>query len=354
YDASTYSTFNEMGVYALDLDGTTAPFSTAVTNPGTIAICGNNRYDHTMLISSSAPDYLWKVEPDGNANQWGDWPGSASGTVTSLVFDELGHYEHALYAGSAFGSDDPEISGLFTLDTEGNATRFCPNLAQTEYLAFDQIGDFAHRLFAIGLEDFQDDLKIWQVDEHGKAHVFATTHKSLHRGLAFDEAGALYVAEYVNDVMTINKITGPRMVRIALEVITEEPEMAVTRIRINASGSRMLTLMLGDRCIYEGPMAPAITSNNISIGQKQPLVMGTRRSAEIVLSAAQAGNQLRTFLQLKLSPQSTPNSLIETDVVTGTTAEDVIVPEIRKGTFPLNRDVDVALFQGQVVTIRID
>lgn len=284
----------------------------------------------------------------------GQWPGSASGTVTSLVFDELGHYEYALYAGGAFGSDDPEISGLFSLDTEGNATRFCPNLVQTEYLAFDPVGDFAHKLFAIGLESFEDDLKIWRVDEHGKARVFATTSESLHRGLAFDESGALYVAEYADDVMTINRITGPRTVRVALEMIADEPEMAVARIRVYAFGSRMFTLMLGDRLVYEGPMADAVASNPLGMGQGQPLVMSTRKSAEIVLSAAEAGGRLRTFLQLKLSPQATPNSLIETDVVPGASAQGIIVPEIRKGTFPLNKAVDVALFQGQVVTIRID
>jgi len=61
-----------------------------------------------------------------------------------------------------------------------------------------------------------------------------------------------------------------------------------------------------------------------------------------------------SFFQLKLSPQSTPNSLIETNVVAVPSATDVIEPKIHTGTFPLGNPIEVALFQGQIITIRID
>ncbi len=354
YSYNTQAGLNQTGVYTLSLDGTAEQFSRTIMDPGAIAICQNNTYDHAMFMSTSSNENLWKVDIHGELTPWGDWPHPASGTVTSLAFDELGSYGKSLFVGGAFGDDDPDISGLFSLDEIGQATRFCADLAETEYIAFDQVGNFAHQLFTISRDGFPSDSKIWYVDEQGKAHLFATTCKNLHRGLAFDEEGALYVAEYENDIMTINKITGPQTCQIIVEEITSEVEMALSRIRLQASGARTLTLFWGDRIIYQGLMTPRATPRTSNPGVRHPLIVGTRKCNELILSATQTGNQAHTFLQLKLNPQSTPNSMIETAVVSGNSAADVILPDIYKGTFPLGKTVEVAFFQNLIVAVRID
>ena len=354
YSFDRHPTLNQTGVYSLDLDGVAAPFSQQIQDPGAIAICQNETYDHAMFISSSSHDHILKVDALGEASRWGDWPYPASGTISSLAFDELGLYGHALFVGGAFGSDDPEISGLFALDETGQATRFCPDLVETECITFDPVGHFAHRLFTISLDAFENGLRLWQVDEQGTALLFAITERNVHRGLAFDEDGALYVAEYEDDMMVINRITGPQTCQITLEQIVSEEALALSHVKIRASGTRMITVFRGDKIIHHAPMTPDVASDSSHPPMKSPLVEGTRKYSELVLAATQVGDQAHTFMQLKRDPKSTSESVVRTAIIPSESASEVIVPSICTGTFPLGATVEVALFRGFVIAIRID
>ena len=113
-----------------------------------------------------------------------------------------------MFVATAF-QNDPEISGVFSLDPNGRFQRFTGDLAAAERLEFDTVGYFQGDLFAIGRAAVGGVNAIWRIDAAGEARPFATSDKSLARGLVFAPDGAVIVAEYWPDdhLVTIIRVT---------------------------------------------------------------------------------------------------------------------------------------------------
>lgn len=93
--------------------------------------------------------------------------------------------------------------GIYSLDINGNPTRFAPDIAEGHSLEFDSIGMFGNKLFVVGQEVVNGPRNIFQINPAGEAIKFTGTADIF----TFDPDGAMYVHEHSNDIVTISKIS---------------------------------------------------------------------------------------------------------------------------------------------------
>jgi len=185
-------------------NGTTSRFANNFPAGGSaLAVDRTGNYGGYLYLTTGGQDHIYRVATDGSVEMFSEWPGwTDGGGPVGIHFDHGNDYGGLLYVASYFGKANAHISGIFTLDTNGNAARFTDDLVAALHIDFDETGFFGGRLFTIAKSRFDEDYAVWSVSPEGKAEKFALIAPP-HAGLSFGPDGALYIGENDADTKTI-------------------------------------------------------------------------------------------------------------------------------------------------------
>jgi hypothetical protein len=192
----------------LALDGTYSLFANH-NCVSSLAIDKKGNYGGYLYAGTGGADDFHKINTAGNIMSFGSWPGlTDGGEPDGIAFDPGTAYGGLMFVGSAYTQNNASKSGIFTMDTSGNPTRFSNNLVQAFDLAFDTTGTFGGKLFAMGTTTYGTSCSLYSVGIDGTATRFAYSSTLNGLGLAFGPDGAMYVSEYssANGMVTISRI----------------------------------------------------------------------------------------------------------------------------------------------------
>lgn len=198
-------------VIKIATDGTTSDFAAISSgrHPGPLGIDLSGNYDGHMYVGTRAQDHTYEVDTSGSVSLFSDWPGwTDGGGPRDYGFDSMGTYGGLMFASAHFAGANQNDSGLFTIDTSGNASRFTTDIVTAFRIDFDLIGNFDSDLFVTGIDSWdQSMLSVWRVGSDGTATEFAQSSTSLHT-MCFGPDGAMYVSEYsdIDETVTITRI----------------------------------------------------------------------------------------------------------------------------------------------------
>ena len=185
-------------------DGTYSTFGSGLPAASEVAVDTSGNYAGQLYVSTGGQDHIYSINPAGGVTKFTDWPGwTDGGGPIGMEFAPSGDYAGLMYVACYFGSNAASKSGIFTVDVDGDATRFVADLALGKELAFDIEGLLGGNLFAIAAEDFGELYKIWRITPDGIASEFAITTQSEIGSLVFGQDGALYISEYSSSEQTI-------------------------------------------------------------------------------------------------------------------------------------------------------
>ena len=131
-----------------------------------------------------------------------------------IEFDPGLDYGGSMYV-ATYSSTNPQWAGVFSLDVNGNPTRFAPDIIIGTGLEFDTGGLFNNEMLVRGRLSGDIYSSIYMADPTGQitplaqgswGHIFAMT---------MGTDGALYVAEYNNGLSVITRIV-PEPASLAL------------------------------------------------------------------------------------------------------------------------------------------
>lgn len=201
YGDNLYVGGDSGGIKRVALDGTKYSFSSLVA-----VYCGGldriGNYGGYLFAGTGGQDHIYQLATDGSATMFSNWPGwTNGGGPHGLEIDPAGNYGGLMYVTSWFGSENAHISGLFSMDTAGNASRFTEAVVAAHDLAFDTIGHFDYEMFVIGKSSFDGVYEPWRVSPDGTARRFAQSESM--GCLTFGPEGALYVPGYDADTETV-------------------------------------------------------------------------------------------------------------------------------------------------------
>jgi hypothetical protein len=191
-------------------DGSVSSFASGLPGASEAAVDRTGHYGGNLYVSTGSQDHIYSVSTTGVVSLWSNWPGSAdSGGPVGIDFDTSGSYNGAMYVATSFDNQIQSYrSGLFVLDTAGNATRFSSGLAKALEIGFDTEGLFGNLMYVIGTEGFDSNFCIWKVSSNGTLTKFATTSHDGYSSLVFGSDGAMYVSEYLgaSGTITVSRI----------------------------------------------------------------------------------------------------------------------------------------------------
>ena len=178
-------------------DGSSSTFATGLPATSEAAVDRTGNYGGDLYISTGGQDHIYRVDTLGNVSLFSNWPGwTDGGGPIGMEFDTIGNYGGQMYVATVFGQSNSDKSGLFVLDTAGNASRFSNDLVLGLEIAFDTIGLFDGNMYVVASDAYGAEYSIWKVFPDGTAESFATTTSSTIGSLVFGPDGAMYVAEY--------------------------------------------------------------------------------------------------------------------------------------------------------------
>ncbi|MGC1107118.1 MAG: IPT/TIG domain-containing protein [Candidatus Acidiferrales bacterium] len=182
-----------VSLYKVTPSRTVKPYVTQLMNPTGLAV----GHDGALYVSCRSDGTIHRVLPDGNAEQWVEGMGIATG----LAFDRTGN----LYVGDRSGTifkigSDRQIFVFATLEPSMSAY----------HLAFHPSGD----LYVTGPTTSSFD-RVYRITPAGEVEVF---YKGLGRpqGMAFDQAGNLYVAASLAGKRGVARISPDGQAEMAL------------------------------------------------------------------------------------------------------------------------------------------
>ena len=176
------------------------------SGPTPIAIDRTGKYGGLLYLATRGDDRIYCLDPAGNEFVFSSFPyAREGGGPTTIAFDTTGKYGGFLYVATSFTEDVADLSGLFLLDTDGTESRFTNDLVKVYCIAFSPDEMFGQYLYATGMRDFNDENRLWRIDQDGQATLLGSTCNSM----AFGPDGALYVSEYSEEdkIVIISRIT---------------------------------------------------------------------------------------------------------------------------------------------------
>jgi hypothetical protein len=186
-------------ILRIAMDGTHAAFGGAIEGaPTALAIDRTGTYGGQMFVATRTHDAVWQISAGGVRTAFSAFPNGASGGPLDLSFDPGTNYGGRLYLTSS--SDQASYSGLFSLDTSGNATRFAPGLVNAFSVEVDPSGLFGGQMFVSATTVLTNgNYTIWQVDSAGNSIPFAraTLGENALPTFTFGPDGYMYVPEWL-------------------------------------------------------------------------------------------------------------------------------------------------------------
>jgi len=185
----------------VSLDGSVSTFcDIASAHPIELDRVGN--YCGYLYTGTRSNDHIEKIFPDGQSELFSDFPYAISGGPLCIAFDPGTDYGSLMYVGTGSFSNIDWI-GVYSIDINGNPTRFAPDIVGADGIKFDSTGMFGNKLFVLGIEILGGPRNIWRVNPVGEAIKFAGSADSF----TFGPDGAMYVHEHSDDIVTISRIS---------------------------------------------------------------------------------------------------------------------------------------------------
>ena len=132
YVAEVYSN----RVISADTSGSTEVFSVLPSQPIAIGLDKTGNYGGNMFVSTRSTNEIYKVDENGTSSLFIDWPATGNGWVTDIEFDTTGNYGGLMYI-SSLNTSNTDTMGIFSVDDQGNATRFLREGFGYHDMAFD-------------------------------------------------------------------------------------------------------------------------------------------------------------------------------------------------------------------------
>jgi len=201
-------------IVRVGLDGTKANFATRYC-AGALGLDGTGNYRGHLYTTTGCQDHTYRVDTSGNVTMFTNWPGWIDGGGPHDVsFDNRGNYGGLMYVATSYVESKAYVSGLFILDTSGNATRFTEDIVVAHCVDFDQGDVFGGDMFVIGRTNFNQDDSLWRVRQNGIATEFAKIMSPVHPSMVFGPDGAMYVSEYdeTSETVIISQISAGTLV----------------------------------------------------------------------------------------------------------------------------------------------
>jgi hypothetical protein len=188
------------------------------------AIDRTGNYEGLFYTATASQDHTYSVTTSGSISMFNDFPGwKDGGGPADIAFDTMGNYGGFMYMAVNFynGHGNEKYSGVFALDTSGNAIRFTEDLLHVSRIDFDRTGNFGGKIFGIEHPEWTvGGNGIWKFEQDGTAVLFATTTMRFD-DLTFGSDGSMYVAEYDEGDKTIiiSKISSGETGLVGLEIV---------------------------------------------------------------------------------------------------------------------------------------
>jgi len=266
------------GISRVDLDGTVSKFSGSGGNlPGVVGLDKTGNYGGLMYMGNTAWDKIIKVMTDGEVQSFSGFPYNISGSPSGIAFDEAGNYGGLMYVGVYSGTKQT-WSGLFTLDVDGNPTRFAPEIISVASMAFDTTAEqrYGGSLYVVGFTE--DDLKwaLYRVYPDGQIEQLTVSNQYIDHKIAFGPDGYLYVVEsnWGNVVAAVSRIIPRNPLLVQLEKAITLKEEALAQVERALAEERAVFAALdelpniGDPCEL-GPMDILRIKINLALSMLQ-------------------------------------------------------------------------------------
>ncbi len=168
-------------------------FSAPWNQPVSLGLDRTGNYGGYLYTGTSGLDHIDKILPDGSIQHFSDYPYNISGNPKNIAFDPGNKYGGKLYI-STYSSSSSTWAGIFSLDGEGNPTRFTDDIVSGLWLEFDTTGKyFGGDLFVNGSEELGGTRKIYRVAPDGSATAFADDLPFNTGEFSFGPDGAMYI-----------------------------------------------------------------------------------------------------------------------------------------------------------------
>ncbi|MEN6309512.1 MAG: hypothetical protein ABFD91_17330 [Anaerohalosphaeraceae bacterium] len=170
---------------------------TSIASPSIITLDTVGNYGGYLYAGSTAEDGVYKILPNGTQTLFCDDFYKLSGGIEGLAFSPFSNYGSQMYIGVF--SNQYDHGGLYSVDANGNSTRFGTDMIWAKNLNFDTTGFFGNALYASGIVERNTRWDIYSIDDTGDATSFAvSTFATTYGGLfayTFGPDGAMYVFE---------------------------------------------------------------------------------------------------------------------------------------------------------------
>ncbi len=210
-------------VYQIDLSGTVSTFASIGAGPHSVALDRTGAYGGLLYVASRNPDRIYLVRDTGQVQLFSSFPGSVPSGHVDLCFDPGSDYGGHMYATLAQPSGVSSFGGLFSINTNGSATRFAPAIVSATNVEIDPAGQFGGELFVSGKLNHDDPVfTIWRVNSAGAVSEFAvgTIGSQAISSFTFGPDGSMYVAEYSFEEQTafINRVIPISPLEVAVDI----------------------------------------------------------------------------------------------------------------------------------------
>ncbi len=169
-----------------------------------LALDTTGNYGNMLYTSTSGQDKTYSISPTGNKSLFGNFPGwTDGGGPHGIDFDDYGNFGGKMFMTTSYGTT-PALSGLFSIDPQGNATKFASEFVNGFNVEFDTVGAmFDGDLFIHGRKNTADPLALWRIDPQGNSTLFSNDAVAL----TFGPDGAMYTAELIGSDYVINRVS---------------------------------------------------------------------------------------------------------------------------------------------------
>ncbi|MBN2376990.1 MAG: PEP-CTERM sorting domain-containing protein [Sedimentisphaerales bacterium] len=165
-------------------------------------------YGGSLYVGTSGLDHIDEVTVGGSISNFSGYPYDiGGGSPIGIAFDPGTRYGGQMYA-STYSSNSATWAGVFSLDGNGNPTRFTTDIAAGMDIEFDVMGQyFGGDLFVRGNEQLGGYFHIYRISADGDASLFAREAVDSTIGnFTFGPDGAMYVLKDAGGTLSVTRV----------------------------------------------------------------------------------------------------------------------------------------------------